>query len=149
MARSQVAELVAVGYCGGYWVARAPWSAVCAQGRSFEEVRARIADAVAMRRALSPPFPVPDGQVMVEVDALRGMALPPLERLATSGAAVQRALQQRGLTMPTQSRHHVALRDRASGRVVVVPLVDELAAPTLADLARQAGLEHGRLLALL
>lgn len=75
--------------------------------------------------------------------------LPATKQLAAAGLAVQRVLQQRGLTVPTQYRHHVALRDRDSGYVVVLPLPDGLVTPTMVGLARQAAAENARVSRLL
>ena len=70
--------------------------------------------------------------------------MPPIDHLLAVGTAVQQVLYRRGFGLPTQLRHHVALRDRVTGHVVVLPLPDGLAAPTPADLARQASREHAR-----
>ena len=147
---NEVVEVVSLGAFGPYWVAHAPWTGVTTQGRSLEEAAERIAEAVDLRRTVSPAPPLPQQQLTLAVPGVaRRPAVPAAARLDASGAAVERALVARGFTIPTRSRHHVVLHHRETGRVVVLPLDDNLAEPTVLDLVRQAAAEHRRVRALL
>jgi predicted RNA binding protein YcfA (HicA-like mRNA interferase family) len=65
-----------------------------------------------------------------------------------SGAAVVQALLRTGFTEAGRRGSHLKLRNR-DGRVVVVPLHDELARGTLSSVLRQAGLTIADLIVLL
>ena len=56
-----------------------------------------------------------------------------------SGAAVSKALQQRGFDVVSQRGSHRKLRN-ADGRTVIVPLHSSVAPGTLRSIVRQAGL---------
>ena len=56
-----------------------------------------------------------------------------------SGAEVVRVLERAGFAQVSQRGSHVKLRG-TSGRVVIVPLHDQLARGTLRSIVRQAGL---------
>ena len=65
-----------------------------------------------------------------------------------SGAAVVRALERAGFVEAGRRGSHVKLHGRG-GRVVLVPLHDELARGTLRSILRQAGLPTEKLIGLL
>ncbi|MBW3548982.1 MAG: type II toxin-antitoxin system HicA family toxin [Actinobacteria bacterium] len=67
---------------------------------------------------------------------------PHLPRL--SGAEVRTALQRAGFTQVSQRGSHAKLRHR-DGRVVIVPMHQELATGTLASILRQARLSADEL----
>lgn len=71
------------------------------------------------------------------------------ERLpVVSGRAVVAALVRAGFTVSSQKGSHLKLR-HPDGRVVIVPLHDELARGTLGSILRQARVEPTSFLALL